>query len=105
MTWYPAIVSGFMLIVFTSSLFSSQSFVERLARIQDPNLTPQGVIYTRRVTQVWCGFFILNILVITFCIWQKYWFFWALYSGIISYLLMGLLFLGEWLVRRRILKQ
>jgi uncharacterized membrane protein len=27
---------------------------------------------------------------------------WALYTGLISYGLMGLLFAGEWLVRRRV---
>ena len=27
---------------------------------------------------------------------------WALYTGLISYLLMGLLFAGEWLVRQRV---
>lgn len=104
MTWYPAIVSGLMLIIFASSLFTSQSFVERIARLKEPNLPPAGVIYTRRVTQVWCVFFLANILVIAVSIWQEFWLFWALYSGIISYLLMGMLFLGEWLVRRRILK-
>lgn len=27
---------------------------------------------------------------------------WALYNGFISYLLMGLMFAGEWLIRRRV---
>ena len=27
---------------------------------------------------------------------------WALYNGFIAYLLMGTLFLGEWLIRRRV---
>ena len=37
-----------------------QSLVERLARLQTPNLNTQAIQYTRRVTQVWCGVFCLK---------------------------------------------
>ena len=49
-----------MLAVFAVSLRFPPSAVERIARLSDPDLPPQGVAYTRRVTQVWCGFFVFN---------------------------------------------
>jgi uncharacterized membrane protein len=99
------LVNAVMLLIFAGSLFYPPSVVERLARLQQPDLTPQGIRYTRRVTQVWCGFFIINgsIALVT-ALWSSFeW--WSLYNGLIAYLLMGLLFAGEYLIRRRTQKQ
>ena len=57
---YPALVNVVMLALFGASLRFGPPLVERLARLQDPVLPPYAVAYTRRVTQVWCGFFVLN---------------------------------------------
>jgi len=54
---YPALVNVVMLTVFATSLRFGPPLVERLARLQEPDLPPFAVVYTRRVTQVWCGFF------------------------------------------------
>ncbi|QIM62080.1 hypothetical protein A1D29_01445 [Pasteurellaceae bacterium Orientalotternb1] len=102
MYWYPVIISGVLLTLFGSSLFSEQSLIERLARLQDPNLPPQAIGYTRRVTQIWCGFFLFNIATCTALILTQQYQWWAWYSGGISYLIMGILFGGEWLVRQKI---
>jgi uncharacterized membrane protein len=82
-------------------LFSPQSLVERIARIQHPNLPPEGVVYTRRVTQIWCVFFVVNggIALVT-ALWSSFEI-WSLYNGLIAYVLMGLLFAGEYIVRMR----
>lgn len=79
--------------------------VERLARLQYPQLSAQGVRYTRRVTQIWCGFFILNgsVALITAQIGDMA--LWSAWNGMIAYLLMGALMAGEWLVRRRVMKR
>jgi len=55
---YPALVNVVMLAVFGTSLRFGPPLVERLARLQEPDLPPFAVAYTRRVTQVWCGFFV-----------------------------------------------
>lgn len=97
--FYPALVNGLMLLVFGLSLFSPPSLVERLARLQHPDLPPEGVIYTRRVTQVWCGFFIVNgALALATAVWASLEI-WSLYNGLIAYLLMGVLFAAEYWVR------
>jgi uncharacterized membrane protein len=101
--YYPVLVSLFFLCLFGVSLTGEQSLVERLARRVEPNLSPRGVRYTRRVTQAWCAFFVLNIALTLWCIGLSEEA-WALYSGCVSYLLMGCMFAGEWLIRRKVMK-
>ncbi|KLT72327.1 membrane protein [Neisseria arctica] len=104
MYWYPVGVSLLMLAVFGGSLFAKQSVIERLARLQNPDLPPEGVRYTRKVTQIWCVFFILNALAAAVLVCAEQYEWWAFYTGIISYVLMGMLLGGEWLYRKMVLR-
>jgi uncharacterized membrane protein len=98
---YPAIANMGMLLLFSWSLLSPPSLIERLARIQHPDLPPEGVIYTRRVTQVWCGFFIFNgVIAFATAFWSSFEI-WSLYNGLIAYLLMGILLGGEYVIRMK----
>jgi Predicted membrane protein len=103
--YWPVAVNLVMLSVFGSSLWSAMPLVERLARLQDPNLSPQGERYTRRVTQVWCGFFIFNGTIALITALSGNMPLWSTWNGMIAYILMGALMAGEWLVRRRVLKR
>ena len=73
----------------------------RIARLSQADLPPSGVIYTRHVTQAWCGFFVVNaaVAIVTVFASREAW---LLYNGFLAYLLMGALFAGEWLVRLRV---
>ncbi|MCK5889633.1 MAG: hypothetical protein KAG19_06805 [Methylococcales bacterium] len=97
--FYPVLMSAGLFAVFFSSLFYPPPIIERFARLQHPNLPEQGIRYTRKVTQVWCFFFILNGCIATItAIWSSFaW--WSLYNGFIAYLLMGLLMAVEYIVR------
>lgn len=100
--YYPVLVNVLLLLLFAYSLFSPPTVVERLARITEPQLDATGVAYTRRVTQVWCGFFIVNgAIALATCLSGDI-ALWTLYNGGISYLLMGALMGIEWIVRKRI---
>lgn len=99
LTFYPVAVNLCMLILFASSLKQPQTVIERLARLQEPELPASGVRYTRKVTKVWCGFFIINGLVALYTCFQPLQV-WTLYNGLISYLLAGSLFAVEWIVRQ-----
>lgn len=99
---YPVLVNVVLLAVFGASLATSRSLIERLARLREPDLPPSGVAYTRKVTQVWCGFFVLNGGIALATALRASDAAWAMYNGLISYVLMGLLFAGEWLVRKRV---
>ena len=98
----PVLVNAVLLLLFAYSLFAPPTVVERLARITEPQLDAAGIAYTRRVTQVWCGFFIVNgAIALTTCLSGDITL-WTLYNGGISYLLMGALMGIEWIVRKRI---
>ncbi|RQM66689.1 hypothetical protein [Aeromonas media] len=103
--YYPLAVSLALLCLFGWSLTRPMSLVERLARLQDPALPAAAIGYTRRVTQVWCGFFVINGALAAFTIWHGDLALWSLYNGLISYALMGGLMGAEYLVRRRLLKR
>jgi uncharacterized membrane protein len=98
---YPVLVNAALLAAFAYSLHSPPSIVERMARLREPDLPPAAVGYTRRVTQVWCGFFVINgAIALGTALWASQ-AVWSLYTGVIAYLLMGLLFGGEYLLRMR----
>ncbi len=97
---YPVFMNVLMFSLFAASLLHPPSAIERLARLRHPNLPPEGVAYTRRVTQVWCGFFVTNGGIAAWTAFAASREIWLLYNGLISYLLMGALFAGEWLFRR-----
>ncbi|PMQ08701.1 hypothetical protein [Janthinobacterium sp. AD80] len=98
---YPVLVNAVLLATFGYSLWTPQSMVERLARLREPDFPPAAVRYTRRVTQVWCVFFILNGgIALATALWASE-AVWSLYTGVIAYVLMALLFGGEYLVRLR----
>ncbi|MDW5500339.1 hypothetical protein R6Y99_11130 [Pseudomonas lundensis] len=100
--YYPVLVNALLLLLFAYSLFTPPTVVERLARITEPQLDAAGVAYTRRVTQVWCVFFIVNgAIALATCLSGDITL-WTLYNGGISYLLMGALMGIEWIVRKRV---
>lgn len=99
---YPVAVNASLLLVFFTSLFGRQTLVEQLARLKEPQLPPAAVVYTRRVTQVWCAFFVVNGGIACYtALWASQEI-WLLYNGLIAYGLMGLVAGAEWLVRRRL---
>jgi uncharacterized membrane protein len=98
---YPVLVNAALLVAFGYSLSSPQSMVERMARLTEPDLPPAAVAYTRSVTKVWCVFFVINgSIALGTALWASQ-ALWSLYNGVIAYVLMGLLFAGEYLVRLR----
>ncbi|MBP9642163.1 MAG: hypothetical protein KBE15_01655 [Budvicia sp.] len=98
--YYPVVVSILLLALFSHSLFNPPPIVERLARLTEPDLPPEGVRYTRKVTQVWCLFFIINGSIALFTCLSGDIALWTLYNGAISYFLMGILMCTEWIIRK-----
>lgn len=100
--FYPVLMNLGFLALFASSLLSPPSIVERLARVKEPELSPEAVTYTQKVTLVWSVFFLFNgtIAAVT-AVWGSDEV-WMLYNGFIAYLLIGGLAGGEWLVRQRV---
>src|SRR5512137_561578 len=101
---YPVLVNGALLAIFAASLWYPPPVAERIARLGYLDLPTEIVAYTRKVTQAWCVFFAANALT---ALWTAVWGsddVWFYYNGVIAYLLAGLMFAGEWLLRRRLLR-
>lgn len=99
---YPVFVSLLFFAVFSFSLIHPPTVVERLARLEFPDLPTHGVLYTRKVTLVWSVFFLGNAAISLLTIWYGDRWLWSLYNGCISYVLMGLLMAAEMAVRRKV---
>ncbi len=102
---YPPLVSLSLAATFAWSLAHPPTAIERIARLTDPDLSPEAVAYTRNVTKVWTIFFLANATIASVC---AVWFtvaIWTLWTGLVSYLLIGVLFAGEVVVRRWILQR
>lgn len=102
--YYPLFVNLSFFTVFFLSLFTKQSIITRLALLKEKTLDDFAVNYTRKVTMVWCMFFIINGATSCYTVFMDV-SMWALYNGFISYILMGLLFLIEFLVRITVRKK
>lgn len=98
---YPVLVNAVMLAMFAASLASPPTVIERLARLRHPDLPDAARPYLRRVTLAWCLFFAGNGAVALWTALAASEATWALYNGLIAYLLIGAMFLGERLVRPR----
>lgn len=98
---YPVAINAALLAAFAFTLLRPPSMIERFVRLR-VQMTPAIAAYCRRVTQAWCLFFIGNGGIALWTVLRGDEGLWALYNGGIAYLLMGLMFAGEWLVRRRV---
>ncbi|WP_339859500.1 hypothetical protein [Thalassospira alkalitolerans] len=98
--FYPVIVNLTLATVFTVTLFSKAPMIERFARMKTPDLDDYAIGYTRILTKVWIGFFIANAAIASWTALYASLETWTLYNGLISYLLIATLFVGEWPIRR-----
>jgi uncharacterized membrane protein/predicted hotdog family 3-hydroxylacyl-ACP dehydratase len=94
----PVLVNAALLASFALSL-RGQPLVETFARLQVDRLAPAEVRYCRRVTWAWCGFFVANGGISLALALAQDRVAWALYTGGLSYLLMGAFFTGEFVYR------
>jgi uncharacterized membrane protein len=97
--YVPALVNLGLLIGFAHTLRGGPPLVETLARLQVGELSPAEVRYCRTVTWVWCGFFAANALASAWLALRGSLAAWALWTGALSYLAVGLLFAAELTVR------
>ncbi len=106
---YPLFINLALLVSFGVSLFNPPTKVFSIAFLTDSSIRnsvhlPDIENYCRKVTKVWCTFFALNASVsFATALYSPDWI-WALYNGLIAYILMGIIFTVEWFVRKRVKK-
>ncbi len=96
----PVIINISLFTLFSYTLYKPPSMIERFARLQTPELPVEAISYTRTVTKVWCAFFIFNFIVSAYTSVYSSMEIWALYNGLIAYILMGFIFAIEYIVRK-----
>lgn len=97
---------GLMAASFGQSLMKGRvAFCTQLADKEHGPLTAQEVLYTRRVTAAWAAFFVLmlsaTLVLYRFAPLRI----WSIFGNFFALPLVGLMFVGEYLVRRRVLPQ
>ena len=111
---YSVVINLTLLLVFGSTLFLKPNIIFRFATLADKSIAGssyenQVKIYCRNVTIVWCCFFILNGTAAVLTTFADKLFglspegarrVWAVYNGGISYVLMGTLFIVEFIIRK-----
>ncbi len=111
---YSVVINLTLLVVFGSTLFLKPNIIFRFATLADKKIIGssyenQVKIYCRNVTIVWCCFFILNGTAAVLTSFADKVFglspemarkVWAVYNGGISYVLMGTLFVVEFIIRK-----
>ncbi len=95
----PVLTSAALLVQFGASL-RTVPIAERFARLQESELSAAQVAYCRAVTVTWCIFFLANggltaaLALFAPLAW------WTAYTGVLGYVLVGLLATTEYLVRK-----
>ncbi len=102
---YPIAVSLGTAALFLLSLAFPPTIVERIARLTEPDLSPTGIAYTRKVTKIWAAFLIGNAMISAVTAMWGSLAQWTLWNGLLSYIAMGGLFLGERILRRRAVRR
>ena len=108
--FYPVLVSVSLLAFFGFSLWKKPSFAFRMACLGDKRLAqsperPFVERYCDRVTLAWCVFFVFNASVALATVWVGDTKIWSLYNGLISYILIGVFFAAEFMVRKMMQKK
>jgi uncharacterized membrane protein len=97
----PVAVNASVLGFFAFSLTPGRTpAIERFARMVHPDLSPGRIAHCRQVTKAWCVFLVINGLVSLYLAYFATVSMWTLYTGGISYLLMGTMFVAEYAIRR-----
>ena len=96
--FYPVVVNFSLFMMFFVTSFHKETVIQRFAKIIEPDIKPKALEYTRKLTYIWAGITFLNFLISLATVYmsEKVW---ALYNGCISYILIGLIFAIEYVVR------
>ena len=107
---YSVVIRVVLLSVFGSTLISPPNMAFRFATLQDKKIKgslaeKQVEEYCRKVTICWCIFFVCDGSVAAYTTFFCSDRIWSLYNGGISYVLLGLFFVIEYIIRKQVDKK
>ncbi len=97
----PVLIQLMLMYFFGRTLLKGKgpSFIESFVRLEFPEFPPGVSEYCRQLTVMWTGFFAFNAAM---CVGLAVWgtdFWWTLFNGVMIYLLIALLMIGEYIYR------
>lgn len=102
---YPVLINSAIACYGIYTLIRPPSAIERLSRAMGMTIEGPALPYTRKLTMVWVGFFIINVGIASYTALATPTSVWAFYNGLLSYVLIGLLIALEYPVRLRYQKR
>ncbi len=107
---YPVLINLVLLGSFGYTLFYPPVMIFRFALLQDKSIKgslaeKQIEAYCLNVTLIWCAFFLVNGAIALFTALFAKDIVWSVYNGFISYIFIGILFTGEFAVRKMVEKK
>jgi len=102
---YPILMNVIFLFVFGITLFLPPPIIYRFAILMDKSIpgspwNKKIAEYCRKVTIIWCCFFILNGSFAAYTVFYGSDTLWTIYNGGIVFVLMGIIFAVEFIVRK-----
>lgn len=96
----PALITGMVLYLFARTLAPGEEpLITRFARKMTDNISPEIILYTRRVTWMWTlllsAILIECILLPVFASLEI----WSLFTNFLNYIIMGVFFAAEYIYR------
>lgn len=100
-TLAPVAIYCVLFVVFAATLRPGRvPLISRYAQMEQGELSAELHTYTRRLTVIWCGFFVaMAALAIVLAAWAPVQI-WFIHTFFVSYLLIGMLLGGEYIYRR-----
>lgn len=95
----PFFIQLMLMHFFGHTLFNGPPLIERFVRMEFPELPPGIAQYCRQLTWLWTGFFAFNAIM---CLILAFWApdsWWAIYNGVLIFVLTALLMVGEYIWR------
>lgn len=98
--WTPVAINGALFLTFATTLRRGPPLVERFARLTVPDLEPAELRWCWGWTVAWAAFFVVNGSVAAgLAAWGPLtW--WTLYTGLLGYIAVGIMFGVEYTVRK-----
>ena len=98
----PVVVNLYLLVTFGRTLVEGKGppMIERFARLVEDDLPDFTHPYCRKVTLLWCAFFVANASGIAWLAYFAPLEWWTLYTGLLFYLLLAALQAVEFCVRK-----
>ncbi len=96
---YPILANFFIFMVFFLSIFQKETIIQKIAKkCEGGELDEFTRNYTRNLTYAWSIFLAINVVlaILTAFMSDKIW---MIYNGCISYILLGIFFLVEYIIR------